>query len=326
MKPKLLIIREIENHTMNILAKHFEIDYRPDCSQEQLQNIIQDVQALLTMGTSINEKLIKNAPNLKIVSNISVGYDNFDTDAMKKAGILGTHTPYVLNDSVVDLTFGLMLSAARRISELDSIVKKGLWTVKADINYYGLNVHHKKLGIIGMGRIGEDLAKRAKLGFLMDVSYYNRHKKPELEEENITWKPLEQLLQDSDFIVMLTPLTEETKNMIDASRFKQMKNTAIFINMSRGSTVDENALYNALLNKEIYAAASDVFVQEPVNSDNPLLQLDNFTATPHIGSASHETRNDMAQLAAENLIEVFINGKQQNIVPELQLLVEKNTF
>ncbi|MFJ8262591.1 2-hydroxyacid dehydrogenase [Rummeliibacillus sp. NPDC094406] len=322
MKPKLLVMREIENHTMDQLAEHFEIDYQPSCSQEQLQNLIQDTQALLTMGAAIDEELIKNAPNLKIVSNISVGYDNFDTDAMKKAGIIGTHTPYILNDSVVELTFGLMLSSARRISELDSKVKKGLWKIKADINYYGLNVHHKKLGIIGMGRIGEDLAKCAKMGFLMDVCYNNRHKKPELEEENIIWKPLEQLLQESDFIVMLTPLTEETKNLIDASKFKQMKNTAIFINMSRGATVDEKALYNALKNKEIYAAASDVFVQEPVDSNNPLLQLDNFTATPHIGSASHETRNNMAQLAAENLIAVFINGKNQNVVPELQFLVK----
>lgn len=322
MKPKLLIIKEIQNQTMDLLTEHFEIDYQPSCSPTQLQNLIQNAEALLTMGTPINEDLIKNAPNLKIVSNISVGYDNFDTVAMKKAGIIGTHTPYILNDSVVDMTFGLMLSAARRISELDTTVKKGLWKVKTDVNYYGLNIHHKKLGIIGMGRIGEDLAKRAKLGFLMDVSYHNRRKKPELEEENIRWKPLDELLQDSDFIVMLTPLTEETKNMIDETKFKQMKNTAIFINMSRGATVDEKALYNALKNNEIYAAASDVFVLEPVNSDNPLLQLDNFTASPHIGSATHETRNDMVQLAAENLIEVLINGQLQNVVPELQLLVK----
>ena len=322
MKPKLLIIREIKNHTMDILSEHFEIDYHPSYSPEELPHLIKDSQALLTMGAPIDENLIMNAPNLKIVSNISVGYDNFDIESMKKAGIVGTHTPYILNDSVVDLTFGLMLAAARRISELNSAVKGGFWTVKNDFSYYGLNVHHKKLGIIGMGRIGEDLARRAKLGFSMEVSYHNRHKKAQLEEENITWKPLEQLLQESDFIVMLTPLTEETKYMINATKFKHMKNTAIFINMSRGATVDEKALYNALQKKEIYAAASDVFVLEPVNTDNPLLQLDNFTATPHIGSASKETRNDMAQLAAENLIEVFINGNDQNVVPELKLLVK----
>lgn len=322
MKPKLLILREIEHHTKDLLSEHFDIEYHPSYSLEELQNLIQDAEALLTMGTLIDENLIKNAPNLKIVSNISVGYDNFDTHAMKKAGIIGTHTPYILNDSVVDLTFGLMIGAARRISELNSAVKRGLWTVKNDINFYGLDIHHKKLGIIGMGRIGEDLAKRAKLGFFMDVSYHNRHKKPNLDEENIIWKPLDQLLQESEFIVMLTPLTEETKYMIDEAKFKQMKNTAIFINMSRGATVDEKALYNALKNNEIYAAASDVFVKEPVNKDNPLLQLDNFTATPHIGSASKETRNDMAQLAAENLIEVFIKGNHQNVVPELQFLVK----
>ncbi|WP_146551958.1 D-glycerate dehydrogenase [Rummeliibacillus sp. SL167] len=322
MKPKLLIIRDIKKDIINKLAEHFEIDYQPSCSRKQLLMSLQEAYALLNYGIKIDEELIQHAPNLKLVSNISVGYDNFDTDVMKKAGIIGTHTPYILNDSVVDLTFGLMLSAARRISELDAKIKKGLWTVKDDVNYYGLNVHHKKLGIIGMGRIGEDLARRAKLGFLMDVSYYNRRKKPELEEQHIYWKPLEKLLAESDFIVMLTPLTAETKNMIDASKFKQMKNTAVFINMSRGATVDEKAMYFALKNKEIYAAASDVFVQEPINMDNPLLQLENFTAAPHIGSAIHETRDDMAQLAAENIIEVLIHGKKQNVVPELQILLK----
>ncbi len=321
MKPKLLITRNMEENTLKQLSEHFEVDYQPSCINEQLLESIEDKHALLTQATLIDEELIQKAPNLKIVSNISVGYDNFDIEAMKKAGIIGTHTPYILNDSVVDLTFGLMISSARRISELDKIVKKGLWQAKSSTSHYGLNIHHKNLGIIGMGRIGEDLAKRAKLGFQMDVSYYNRHKKPELEEENIVWKPLAQLLKESDFIVMLTPLTEETKNMMDASKFQLMKETAIFINMSRGATVDEEAMYNALKNKEIYAAASDVFVEEPVNANNPLLQLDNFTATPHIGSATHETRNDMAKLAAENLIEVLINRNHQNIVPELQMLL-----
>lgn len=322
MKPKLLVMKGIPNDIVTQLAKHFDMDYQPTCSREQFLDSLQDTQVILNYGVKIDEELIRNAPNLKLVSNISVGYDNFDTDAMKKAGIIGTHTPYILNDSVVDLTFGLMLSAARRITELNTKVKKGLWTVKDDVDYYGYNVHHKKLGIIGMGRIGEDLARRAKLAFSMNVSYYNRRKKAELEAKEILWKPLEQLLGESDFIVLLTPLTVETKNMMDASKFKQMKKTAIFINMSRGATVDEKALYHSLKNQEIYAAASDVFVKEPVNADNPLLQLENFTATPHIGSASHETRNDMAQLAAENIIEVMINGQMQNVVPELQMLLK----
>lgn len=320
LKKKLLVMRELENNIINKLSDFFEIDYQPSCTKEQLLNSLESAQAILNYGVKIDEEFIQHAPQLKLVSNISVGYDNFDIVAMKKAGIIGTHTPNILNDSVVDLTLGLMISAARRISELNTTIKKGLWTVKDDVQSYGLNVHHKNLGIIGMGRIGEELARRAKLGFSMNVSYFNRRKKFELEKEEILWKSLDQLLEESDFVVLLTPLTEETKNLINASKFKKMKKTAIFINMSRGATVDEKALYNALKNNNIYAAASDVFVHEPINNDNPLLELDNFTATPHIGSATQETRNAMAQLAADNIIEVLINGKMQNVVPELQML------
>lgn len=322
MKQKLLVMRELENHIINHLSNYFEIDYQPSCSKEQLLDSLENAQAILNYGVKIDEELIQRAPRLKLVSNITVGYDNFDINAMKKAGIIGTHTPNILNDCVVDLTFGLMISAAKRISELDSTIKKGQWTVKDDVNYYGLDVHHKKLGIIGMGRIGEELARRAKFGFSMDVSYYNRRKKSELEKENILWKALDQLLEESDFVVLLTPLTEKTRNLMNASKFEKMKNTAIFINMSRGATVDEKALYHALKNHDIYAAASDVFVHEPINNDNPLLKLDNFTATPHIGSATQETRNAMTQLAADNIIEVLINGKMQNVVPELQMLLK----
>jgi gluconate 2-dehydrogenase len=322
MKPKLLVLRDLENTIIDYLSNYFEVDYKPACFKEQLLASLESAEAILNYGLKIDEELIKHAPRLKLVSNISVGYDNFDIIAMKKAGIIGTHTPNVLNDCVVDLTFGLMLSTSRRINELDSAIKKGQWTIKDDINYYGLDVHHKKLGIIGMGRIGEELARRAKLGFSMEVSYYNRRKKSKLEKENILWKPLDQLLEESDFVVLLTPLTEKTKNLMNASKFEKMKNTAIFINMSRGATVDEKALYHALKNHTIYAAASDVFVQEPINNNNPLLELDNFTATPHIGSATQETRNAMTQLAIENTIEILINGKMQNVVPELQMLLQ----
>lgn len=322
MKPRLLVMKEIDYHFLDYLSNYFETDYQPSFSREQFLTSLESAQAILNYGIKIDEELIQHAPRLKLVSNISVGYDNFDIAAMKKAGIIGTHTPNVLNDCVVDLTFGLMLNTSRRISELASTIKRKKWTIKDDVNYYGLDVHHKKLGIIGLGRIGEELARRAKLGFSMDVSYYNRRKKSELENENILWKPLDQLLEESDFVVLLTPLTEETRNLMNASKFEKMKKTAIFINMSRGATVDEKALYNALKNHDIYAAASDVFVHEPINNDNPLLELDNFTATPHIGSATQETRNAMTKLAIENTIEVLINGKMQNVVPELQMLLK----
>lgn len=276
------------------------------------------IEGLLLMGIKIDEELLKYAPKLRAVSNISVGYNNFNIEAMKSRNIIGTNTPGVLDDSVADLIFGLILSTARRISELDLYVKEGMWKEEDNETFFGVDVHHSTLGIIGMGRIGEAVAKRAKLGFDMDVYYHNRNRKYLTEEKlGIKYSDLNSLICKSDFILLMTPLNKETFHLIDVKEFRAMKNTAIFINASRGKTVNEQALINALTNKEILGAGLDVYETEPVKSDNPLLKMPNVVTLPHIGSSTKATRCDMAMLAAKNLINALSGEIPENIVPEL---------
>lgn len=307
MKPKVYSTLPMPEHVERYLAKHCQIykweSENPITRKDILQEL-KDIEGLFTAGLRINDELLDHAPQLKVVSNMSVGYNNFDLHAMRKRNIIGTHTPDVLNNTVADLTFGLILATARRISELDSFVKAGNWErTKDDEPFFGLDVHSSTLGIIGMGRIGEVIAKRAKFGFDMDVQYYNRNQKPDIEQKlDITYSDLDSLLATSDFIVLLTPLTDETYQLIGEREFKLMKKSAIFINVSRGKTVDEQALIQALQNKEIYAAGLDVFEQEPIQIDNPLLEMSNVVTIPHIGSATAQTRDAMAMRAAENLV------------------------
>ena len=259
----------------------------------------------------IDEELLNHAPHLKVISNVSVGYNNFDVEAMDKRNIIGTNTPYVLDETVADLAFALILSTARRITELDRFVKEGSW--KPTTNYqeiYGKDVHSTTLGIIGMGRIGEAIARRAKFGFNMDVLYFNRNRKPEAEEKyGAEYCDLTSLLTRADYIVLMTPLTPETFQIIGEEEFKLMKKSAVFINISRGQTVDEQALIKALQNGEIHGAGLDVFETEPVDQDNPLLHMSNVVTVPHIGSATARTEAAMAMRAAENLVAV-LTGKE----------------
>ncbi|CAK4845490.1 unnamed protein product [Aphanomyces euteiches] len=234
---------------------------------------------------------------------------------MKAHGVMGTNTPEVLDETVADLVFALILGAARRTAELDHYVKQGKWKQGDDESLYGLDVHHATLGIIGLGRIGEAIARRAKLGFLMNVQYYNRNRKLEAEANlGVTYQPMNELLRTSDFILLMTPLTEETTHLIGREQFLLMKPSAIFINASRGKTVDEAALIEALQNKQIYAAGLDVYDREPVEEDNPLLQMSNVLALPHIGSATAQTRLDMAYLAAKNLVSAVLGQTPPNLL------------
>lgn len=313
MKPKVYVTLPLKKEVEDYLTTYCDVrkwEGEGPIPRERLLQEIADVEGLYTTGGRIDKDLLDHAPHLKVVSNMSVGYNNFDVKAMKDKGVIGTNTPYVLNESMVDLTFGLMLSVSRRINELDAFIKAGKWKpMKGEETLFGIDVHHAKLGIIGMGRIGEVLARRAKLGFNMDVCYYNRNQKQAVEQElGIAYRDLNTLLQESDFIVLLTPLTDETYQLIGAEEFKLMKKSAIFINVSRGKTIDEAALISALQNNEIYGAGLDVFEKEPVEEDNPLLQMKNVVTVPHIGSATHQTRNAMAMRAAENLVAV-LQGK-----------------
>ncbi|GAE32184.1 2-hydroxyacid dehydrogenase [Halalkalibacter hemicellulosilyticus] len=288
------------------LANHVKLTMWEEAhklKREQLFEKLQGVDGFMTSGELINEELLQNAPNLRAVSTISVGYDHFDLNAMRKHQIIGTHTPYVLDDTVADLVLSLMLATARRIPELDALTKSGCWKKGDSRQLFGVDVHHKKLGIIGMGRIGEKIAKRAKYGFDMDVSYFNRKRKKGMEQQlGLHYEELEVLLRESDFIVLMVPLTNETKHFIGAHEFTLMKPSSIFINASRGQTVDEEAMTEALLTGEILAAGLDVYEQEPIHPTNPLLNLKNVVTLPHIGSATSETRDAMAMMAAKNIV------------------------
>ncbi|WP_238883975.1 D-glycerate dehydrogenase [Clostridium sp. YIM B02551] len=321
-KPKVFIARKILDENKEYLEKYCDLetwDSDLEITREELLDRLSDKEGLLTVGTKIDEELLNRAPKLKIVSNISVGYNNFDLEAMKKRGVIGTHTPNVLDDTVADLIFGLIISSARRIPELDRYVKNGEWKPQEDDDLFGVNVHHRTLGIIGMGRIGEAVAKRGKLGFDMDVVYYNRNRKLEAEKNlGVRYCEFDELLKTSDFIVLMTPLTKETKELISYREFCLMKKSAIFINASRGQTVNEKALIEALENKKILGAGLDVFKIEPVEKDNPLLKMNNVITLPHIGSAVEETRRDMFKVAVRNLVKGVQGKIPPNVVPELK--------
>jgi gluconate 2-dehydrogenase len=320
-KPKIYIAQPIPREVESYIAKFCDYekwDGEQAIPRGELLDRLGDKDGTLLSGFWINEELLNRAPKLRVISNASVGYNNFDLKAMKERNIIGTNTPGVLDDTVADLILGLILSSARRIPELDRYVKAGNWKRGDNEKLFGIDVHHSTLGIIGMGRIGEAVAKRAKFGFDMEVCYYNRSRKRDVEESlGVEYSDFKSLLAKSDFIVLMTPLSDETHHLIDFEEFNLMKNTAIFINASRGQVVNEQALIEALNNKKIRGAGLDVYEKEPVNSKNQLLKMSNVVTVPHIGSATEKTRFDMAMLAAENLVKALYGEIPPNIVPEL---------
>jgi glyoxylate/hydroxypyruvate/2-ketogluconate reductase len=306
MKPKVVIYKRIPNEVLSYIKEYCQVSYYDNLDSwlnpEFLKDLL-EADGLLGSGMSINKELLDKAPQLKIVCNASVGYNNFDMDQLTGRGIMATNTPDVLTDTTADTIFGLLLSAARRICEMDKFVKDGKWERLIEDDLFGMDVHHKVLGIIGMGRIGSAIAKRANLGFDMEILYHNRSRN-EIAEERYGAKKteLDELLAKSDFVCLMTPLTEETRNLIGYREFQLMKKSAIFINGSRGETVNEEALVEALKNGHIAGAGLDVYKEEPINRNHPLLQLKNAVTLPHMGSATSETRAKMAYLAAENLV------------------------
>ena len=320
-KPKVFISYEIYEDSEKYIGDHCEytkLDFSKKTTFEDLKEGIKDADGILVMGTPINDELLKYAENLKVVSNVSVGYNNLDIEALRKRGIIGTHTPGVLDDTVADTIFGLILNVARRFPQLEAYARAGKWKKGDSRVFFGKDVHHSTLGIIGFGRIGETVAKRAK-GFDMDIIYHNRTRKPQAEEEfGAKYVELDQLLKTADFVLVMTPLNEETHHLLGEREFKLMKKDAFLINAARGPVVDEKALIKALDEGEIAGAGLDVYEQEPIDPQNPLLKMDNTVTLPHVGSSTLKTRQEMAMVAARTIVDVLYGRPTKYVVPELK--------
>ncbi len=271
-------------------------------SREELLAQVRSADALITMLTDrIDAEVFARGKNLKIVANAAVGYDNIDTEEARTRGVIVTNTPDVLTETTADLAFALLLATARRIPQASAYLREGKWKTWSPLLMAGQDVHCATLGIVGLGRIGMGVARRAR-GFGMRVLYHNRNRNPEAEAGlEVAYRSLDDLLRESDFVVMLAPQTDDTHHLIGGRELSLMKRTACLINAGRGPLVDEAALYEALKAERLFAAGLDVFEKEPVGPDHPLLKLPNVVALPHIGSASIRTRTAMTDLAAANV-------------------------
>ncbi|RNB87158.1 D-glycerate dehydrogenase [Brevibacillus fluminis] len=271
--------------------------------REVLLKEASDASAIYTNLTDrIDRELFDAAPNLRVVANLAVGFDNIDIAEATRRGIPVGNTPGVLTETTADLAFALLMAAARRIPEADRFVRDGNWKSWSPMLLTGQDVHGATIGIIGMGRIGEAVARRAK-GFEMNILYHNRSRRPEAEQAlGAQYREMDDLLRESDYVVLMAPATAETGKMIGQRELALMKPNAIFVNASRGTNVDEEALYDALKERKIWAAGLDVFEREPIGADHPLLALDNVVVAPHIGSASIATRTRMAMITADNIL------------------------
>ncbi|WP_018132282.1 2-hydroxyacid dehydrogenase [Effusibacillus pohliae] len=306
-RDKVVVTRRIPGQALELIEAKAEV-YLWDSEEVPIPRhvLLEQVADASGIYTNVSDKIDKevfdNAPLLKVVSTMAVGFDNIDVSEATKRGIPVGYTPGVLTETTADLTFALLMATARRIVEGADYIRQGKWKSWGPMVLTGQDVYGATIGIIGLGRIGEAVARRA-TGFGMKILYHNRHRRPEVEERlNARYCSLEELLQASDFVVLLAPSSPETYRMIGEREFSLMKPNAIFINTSRGRNVDESALYRALCDNKIWAAGLDVFEEEPIAADHPLLSLPNVVALPHIGSASIATRTKMAVLAAENLL------------------------
>lgn len=306
MKPKIFITRHLPEAAYQALAGDCEIDYwdkETPPPYEILAERIEGKDGLVCLLTDrIDAELMDRAPNLKVISQIAVGFDNIDVQAATERGIRVGNTPGVLTDATADFTFTLLMAAARRIGEAMDYVRAGRWETWGLTLLLGQEIYGATLGIIGFGRIGQAVAKRAR-GFDMKILYHDANRIFEAEAAyNAEYRPLDDLLREADFISLHTNLTPETRGLINARAFSLMKHTAVLINTSRGPIVDPNALYDALKTERIAAAALDVTDPEPLPAAHPLLTLPNLIVAPHIASATTVSRNKMAIMAAENLL------------------------
>ena len=322
LKPKIFIHSWLSDDILSRLEKDFDIDHHDTTesilSGNQLLDRVINVEGILVQSALIDKTLIQSCSNLKIVSNVGVGFDNIDANLCTKMGIQVTNTPGILNDAVADMSMALLLAIARRVPEGDRIVRSG--GVKANFYHllWGADLKGENLGIIGMGSIGQDVAKRA-LPFGLNIKYHNRNRLSKGIESslNAEWMSLEGLLKSCRFIVILCPLTNETKHLITIKEFKNMKKDSFLINIARGPIVKESDLIIALENKLISGCALDVYEFEP-NYDIRLSKMDNVVLAPHAGSASVKARTGMVELAAKNIENFFLKNDVLNPVNKIK--------
>ena len=305
-KPRVLVTRQIPEAGLQLLYEDCDVqilseDLPP--SKEQILGEIADVDGLLCLLTEkVDAEIINAGLNLKVISNFAVGYDNIDVTAATARGVPIGNTPGVLTETTADLAFALLMAAARRIGEAERYVHEGKWKTWGPLLLLGADVYGATIGIVGFGRIGQAMAKRAR-GFDMNILYHSRRPQDEAARElGAEYRDLDGLLAESDFVSIHVPLTPETHHLIGSREFGVMKETGVIINTARGGIIDPRALYDALKSGEIGYAALDVTAPEPIEIDDPLLTLDNCLIVPHIGSASVTARNKMATMAAENLL------------------------
>lgn len=319
LKPKAYITRELPERGLKTIKQHFDVEVWPEYAPPPKGVIIEkakNVDVLVSLlSDKIDAEVFNAAPKLKIVSQLAVGFDNIDIPEATKRGIYVTNTPEVLTDTTADFAWALLMAVARRVVEADKYVRTGKWKVGwHPAMLQGRDVHGATIGIVGAGRIGYAMAKRA-TGFGMKILFYDVIPRPEIEKDLGAKKvDLDTLLKEADFVSLHVPLMKETHHLMNTEKLKLMKKTAYLINNARGPVVDEKALYEALKEGRIAGVGLDVFEQEPTSVDNPLLKLDNVVVAPHISSASYETRSEMSKMVADNLVSFFDGKKPPNLV------------
>lgn len=318
MKPAVLVTRELFDDVLAFLGEHFEVEANQDDTplgaDELAARLANKAGALTTLGDRVDEALLARCPGLKAVCNIAVGFNNIDLAACTRHGVMATNTPGVLDDSTADFTWALILAAARRVGEAERYLRAGQWRGWKLKQFLGTDVHHATLGILGMGRIGQKVARRA-LGFEMRVIYHNTKRLPEEIERacNASYVGMDELLAQSDILSVHTPYSSATHHLVGANEFAKMKDGVVFIHASRGGVVDDAALLAALKRGKIGAAGLDVYEGEP-RLDAELLKFENVVLTPHIASSSEATRRNMAMLAARNLVAALGGGTPPNLL------------
>ncbi len=318
MKPAVLVTKKVYPKALELLRAEAEVAYHDSRSGYSPEDLITQAQGKAGVVCQLTDKfsadVFDRLPDLKVLSNVAVGYDNIDAAAATERGVLVTNTPGVLTETTADLAFTLMMAAARRLTEAERFLRDGQWGEWYIDLLCGYDIHGATLGLLGMGRIGQAVARRA-AGFNMKVLYYNRSRlDPAVEAElGVRYVSFDELLAESDFLSVHTPLTPETRHIIGAVELSKMKRTAILVNTARGPVVNEAALAKALADKTIASAGLDVFEQEPrVHPD--LLKVDNVVLAPHVGSATIATRTRMCTMAAENCLAALRGDKPPNLV------------